>query len=213
MSLRSRLLLVAGGAFAFGVIAAIVAGQDSDGLSTAARVRGNIGNLSAPWLILALLAGAAGRSWRRGIVLGSVATMSGLLGWYLLTALVMDTGREGLVDSLTTVIAGNRLWFALGALSGPVFGAVGGWSGGNAWLAGGIIGGALMIGEPVVMAGIDWLLPATSVGRDGAAVGVDAAQAALGLAVVVVAWTRLSSTRTTAGERTVPGIGHKQRFD
>jgi hypothetical protein len=61
--------------------------QDAEG-STIARIRNSIGNRGAPWLILALLAGLAARSVLFGATFGVVATMSGLLGWYLVTVLV-----------------------------------------------------------------------------------------------------------------------------
>jgi hypothetical protein len=55
-----------------------------------------------------------------------------------------------------------------------------------------VVAGALMIGEPIVLAGLGVLFPVTVVGRNAISVMVYAAELALGLVVVLVARSRPS---------------------
>lgn len=64
--LRPPVLLVLIAAFAFGLLAAWVKGPNTDGLSALSRLRGDLADLSAPWLIVAFLARAAGPGGRDG---------------------------------------------------------------------------------------------------------------------------------------------------
>jgi hypothetical protein len=200
----NRLLLTVAGAFGFGLFAALVAGQGSDGLSAVASARNQIGNLSAPWLIVALAAGAASQSVRAGVLFGSVATVSALLGFYVVTAFVTDVGGRGVADDFARLLLANRLWFVLGAISGPTFGALGAWVRAAPWMTVGIISGSLMIGEPVMLAIIGVVYPATAVGRDAISLSVHVAEALLGIAVVAAGWMRLSSERGAVHRRTTP---------
>src|SRR5689334_21501905 len=74
-----RLLTVLGAALLFGVLAALVKGHH-DG------VRDTIGNLSTPWLLVALAAGLHARSLPRGALLGLAATLTALFGFYVIVA-------------------------------------------------------------------------------------------------------------------------------
>lgn len=111
-----RVLAVVAGSIAFGVALSLFKG-------TSGGLRDFIGNLSAPWLLLPFLAGAA---WRPGrlapsAVLGLVASISALAAFYATNTLVLEVG-------LSTALESGRLFFALGLVSGPVFGLLGGWA-------------------------------------------------------------------------------------
>jgi hypothetical protein len=154
MSARRRLIVLVA-AIAFGLLAGAVHGNDGG-------LRGALGNLSAPWLLVAIIPAWRSRSWKRGAVLGLVATLAALLGFYVAMTLEM-TGHLGNVDGnffhlLRYVVTANRVWFAAGLISGPTCGAVSGALGArrNAlWL--GLVIGALMIGELVLMKLIAYL--------------------------------------------------------
>ncbi len=113
-----RWLALLAGFCAFGVLDAIVKGHHGG-------VRNAIGNVSAPWAIVPLLAGALGVPRRplSGAVAGAVATVATLTSFSLVRAGGLDTrGRGGLAMAL-----GNR-WLILGLVGGLVLGA------GAAWL-------------------------------------------------------------------------------
>ena len=198
MSSRVRVLLVLLGAFAFGLFAAWAKGQNTDGLSTISQLRSDLGNLSTPWLMVAFIAGVQSRRPRSGAVLGLLATMSALLGFYLLTSLVVDLGGHGIGDNLWRELGANRVYFVSGALSGPLFGALGAWWRATRSLGASVVAGALMIGEPIVLALIGVVFPATVVGRNSISVAVYAAELALGLVLLLVARGRPSATAREA---------------
>ncbi|MCO8274205.1 DUF6518 family protein [Actinoplanes sp. TRM 88003] len=110
----SRLLGVIAVALLFGALAALVKGHH-DG------VRDTIGNLSTPWLLIALAAGLHARTRLRGAVLGLIATGAALLGFYVVVAVTADDGH------LVHVLRENRRWLFSGLVSGPVLGAFGAW--------------------------------------------------------------------------------------
>jgi hypothetical protein len=152
---RRRLALVLAGAVAFGVLAAWLKGQGGDGIGLVARVRGDAGNLSAPWLLLPFLAGGAcARRARGGAVLGLLATVLGLAGFYALTGLVLELDGQSFPGSAVAWASANRVWFAAGLASGPVAGALGVlWrlrTGRPAWVPAGLV----LLAEPVVLAGL-----------------------------------------------------------
>src|SRR5438552_11928648 len=92
---RTHVLAILAAALAFGVFAAWAKGQDGDGVSTLAQLRADLGNVSAPWLLVAFLAGTRSSRLWPGALLGLAATMIGLFGFYLFTSLVVDArGRD-----------------------------------------------------------------------------------------------------------------------
>ena len=116
-------------------------------------LRTAIGNLSAPWLLVALVPAWWSGSWWRGALLGTAATLAGLLGFYVAVTVVLHGhlgGAEGWGDELVYVVSANRLWFGAGLLSGPVMGAVGGLLGpGRRRLV--VVSGLLLVGELAVV--------------------------------------------------------------
>jgi hypothetical protein len=190
LSSRLRVLLVLAGAFAFGLLAAWAKGQNTDGLSTISQVRSDLGNLSTPWLLVAFIAGTRSRRSGSGALLGFLATMSALLGFYLLTSLVVDLGGHGIPHNLGRELWANRVYLASGVLSGPLFGVLGAWWQRTRSLHASVVAGALLIGEPIVLAATGVLFPATVVGLNAISVAVYASELALGLVILLVARSR-----------------------
>jgi hypothetical protein len=112
-----RLLLIVLAAAAFGVAMSVLKGNDTG-------IRDDIGNLSAPWLLLPFFAGAAMRGrGLAGAAAGLAATFAALTAFYLANAFVLDLGPHSLANELRLAFTGY--WFPRGLMSGPVFGALG----------------------------------------------------------------------------------------
>src|ERR1051326_902505 len=122
---RSRLTLLVVAGLTFGVVAAIVKGPDTDGITLLSRLRFDLTNLSAPWLLIAFVAGAQTRGTARGAGFGAAATLAALVGYYLVNALALYVDRLGFADGLAHAFWANRIYFAAGCLSGPLFGGLG----------------------------------------------------------------------------------------
>ena len=170
-------------AVAFGACASVLKGNG-------AGVRDGIGNLSAPWVILPLLAGALasrGNIWL-GVVVGLLTTLAALAGFYLANAFVLDLGPHSSLHDIGLTLNVGNLWFKAGAMSGPAMGAAGAWAsrrGGFvvAWSAVGIV-----VFEPLAV----YLVYLASDGRfaagEGQWNGVYAAEAALGAIAAAALW-------------------------
>lgn len=105
------------GAAAFGAAMSVLKGND-------VGIRDDIGNLSAPWLLLPFFAGAAIRGrGPAGVAAGLAATFAALGGFYLANAFVLDLGQHSLVSDVRLTF--SSYWFWPGLVSGPVFGALG----------------------------------------------------------------------------------------
>ena len=118
---RILLLMIVAGAF--GAFESVFKGNG-------AGVRDGIGNLSAPWVILPLLAGALGSrgSISLGAVVGLLTTLAALVGFYLANAFVLDLGPHSSLHDIGLTLDVGNLWFKAGALSGPAMGALGAWA-------------------------------------------------------------------------------------
>jgi hypothetical protein len=194
--LATVLLLAVG----FGVVAGVVKGD-------ATGIRAQIGNLSAPWLLVGLLPSLRYRTLVRGLVVGLLSTLVALLGFYLTLTLVLagHLGGGGFLRELLVEVEANRIYFLAGIVTGPVFGAIGAWLGRRHPGAVSAAVGALVAGEILAVAALQ--------GRQLAPPplyfvwGVDdwtayAVESALGVLILVVAlWRRRSRRlRTTLGE-------------
>jgi hypothetical protein len=117
-----RIARVVLAAAAFGVVVSAIKGNGGG-------LRDAIGNVSAPWLWLAFVAGAyaGGERVVRAAIVGIAATSAALLGFYVSNSFVLDLGAHPWVDDLRLTVNSGRQFFVLGMLSGPVFGALGGW--------------------------------------------------------------------------------------
>jgi hypothetical protein len=118
-----RLFLLVVVAFAFGAVASVVKGNG-------AGVRDGIGNLSAPWVIVPMLAGAAGSRGRivLGAAIGLLTTAAALVGFYLANAFVLDLGPHSTLRDIGLTLDVGNLWFRVAVVSGPAMGALGAWA-------------------------------------------------------------------------------------
>jgi hypothetical protein len=118
-----------------------------------AGLRGAVGNLSAPWLLIGVLAGFGAVTTRAGAARGLAATLLALLGFYVALTLVLgdQLGHTGVVGQLRHEVLANRVYFVFGACTGPFAGAFGAWlTRRPSWLA--VAAGALVAGELAVVA-------------------------------------------------------------
>jgi hypothetical protein len=135
----------------FGIVAGLVHGNDGG-------LRADFGNLSAPWLFVALVPGWFSGSALRGMAFGTAATLVALVGFYvgLTTTMYGHLGDiHGLVASFAFVLSANQVWFAAGLISGPVCGGIAGFLGtriATTWLP--VALGSLMVGEIAVVTGV-----------------------------------------------------------
>jgi hypothetical protein len=135
--------------FAFGALAELYKARGS----WAFDLRSELGNLSAPWLVLALIPALRSRSVLRGAATGLAATLCALAGFYVMETLLFLPAFDqqgSLFARFVWVLRGGLIWFALGLVSGPVMGALGSVLGRHrAWVAP-VVGGFL-VGEPLVL--------------------------------------------------------------
>ena len=149
---RRQLLLVIAGAFAVGVFAAWAKGQDTSMHAWPAQLRSHLGNLSAPWLLIAFFAGTRSTGTKRGAAYGLVATVLALLGFYVFTTFVIDLGTQSYVGDLRKELIANQIYIEGGLVTGPLFGALGGWwVQRRPWPMTYVVA-AVLIGEPLVLA-------------------------------------------------------------
>jgi hypothetical protein len=93
--------------FAFGVLAAWAKGQNTGGVAEVSQARSALGNLSTPWLLVAFFAGMQCPRPGRGALVGLVATLCALAGFYLLSTLVENLGGHGFLGDLRLELSGN----------------------------------------------------------------------------------------------------------
>jgi Family of unknown function (DUF6518) len=190
MSTRLRFLVVLVGAFAFGLFAAWAKGQNTDALTLLSRLRADLGNLSTPWLLVPFAAGLVVPHRWGSAVAGFAATMAALVGFYLLTTLVIDLGGHGFVADFRKELLANRYYLEAGIVTGPLFGALGGWwkrSSRLPWL---LLVGILLVAEPLVLFGMDAL----------GAVGITSANHLPGPLILLSGWgLSLDSGAVTLG--------------
>jgi hypothetical protein len=117
-----RLALVLALSVVFGILMAWVKGN-GPGLSDA------VGNISALWLALPFIAGAATGS--RGVTVGAfrglAATLAGLTGFYFAESFVLDLGQHSWFTDLSLTMGTTVYYAERGLVTGPVFGALGIW--------------------------------------------------------------------------------------
>jgi hypothetical protein len=142
-----RMLTALLAAAAFGVLAGTFKGNDSG-------LRGAIGNLSAPWLLVALLPARLCRSPLQGAFVGLVSTLVALAGFYAALTVVLagHLGGGGYVRESLVELGANRTYFVAGLLTGPLFGAIGAWVGRRHASAVWLIVGGLGAGEILAVA-------------------------------------------------------------
>ena len=146
-----RVVVVLVAAFAFGVLAAWAKGQNTGGVAYTSQLRGVIGNLSTPWLLVPFFAGMQCTRLRQGALVGLAATLCALVGFYLVSTLVENLGGHGFLGDLRVELRGNRAYFEGGVVTGPIFGTLGAWWHRRRHARAALLVGALLIAEPLVM--------------------------------------------------------------
>jgi hypothetical protein len=169
-----RLLFALPAAVAFGVLASVIKGND-------AGLRDTVGNLSTPWVVLPLLAGAAVAPRRpgRAALVGIAVTVTALLGFYVSNSLVLALGRHPWLTDLRLAVSGGQRYFAYAVVTGPVFGAAGAMIRRRGALLAATAGLCLL--EPLAWAAYDHAhaLPVQGGGAYGAEVALGAVLAAV----------------------------------
>jgi hypothetical protein len=145
-----KVALIVALALLFGALCAWAKGTD-------AGVRQDYGNLAAPWLAVAFIAARSARSVWGGVVLGTLATMVALVGFYLVYGLISDLGDHGLLEDIRLEFRANTYWFRRGLISGPIFGALGAVSLRRRYTTPLIATGVLLVLEPIVI----WIVTRT----------------------------------------------------
>jgi hypothetical protein len=89
--------------------------------------------LSAPWLVVAFLAGSTQRDARRGALLGLACTFVALLGYGLMTLSPVENAHLG-VQTVRGFVESERRVLVGGLVTGPLFGWFGQrWRARRAW--------------------------------------------------------------------------------
>ncbi|WP_169983591.1 MULTISPECIES: hypothetical protein [unclassified Microbispora] len=134
-------------AAAFGVAAGLFKGDETG-------LRAGIGNLSAPWLLVALLPAVNCRTVPRGALMGFTSTLVALTGFYaaLTAVLAGHLGGGGYFTEFLVEAQANRLYFLGGFVTGPLLGAAGAWIGRSRPRSLWPVVGALVAGEILVVA-------------------------------------------------------------
>jgi Family of unknown function (DUF6518) len=116
---RSRkvtVLLLA--AAAFGVLVAVIKGQDTG-------VRDALGNTSAPWIVLPFVAGTCFARARSAVLAGLAVTLVSLLGFYVAEAAVLDLGPHPWWVDLRLTAGTVNVYERWGIASGALYGLLG----------------------------------------------------------------------------------------
>lgn len=168
----------------FGIAMAVIHGSGGG-------IRATIGNLSAPWLLLAFVAGAAlgGRRIALGAISGLLVTAIALCAFYIANIWVLGIFGHGALGDLWFALSTGAYYIRLGLFSGPVMGALGALCRQRRSLGLGLAATGLLIFEPIA-----WFayqrgeLPAGFV-------PVAAVEVSIGVLVssVLVVWRRRSS--------------------
>jgi hypothetical protein len=138
-----RLTLLLLGSVAFGVIMAVIKGQD-------VGVRDALGNLSAPWIVIPFLAGTRCTTVWRAALVGIATTLASLLGFYVAEAAILDLGAHPWYIDLKLTAGSVNMWEKFGVFSGALYGALGGlWATRRSVLAASAVGLAFVV-EPAI---------------------------------------------------------------
>lgn len=144
MSRGRKLGLVLLAGIAFGVLVAVVKGQDTG-------VRNALGNTSAPWMLVPFLAGALyPRLWHAALV-GLATTLAAFFGFYLAEAAVLDLGPHPWYTDLKLTLGSGRVYETWGLLTGALYGALGGLWASRSLVVAPIAVGLAFICEPLIV--------------------------------------------------------------
>jgi hypothetical protein len=139
-----RLTLLLLGSVAFGVIMAVIKGQD-------VGIRDALGNLSAPWIVIPFLAGTRCTSVWRAALVGVATTLASLIGFYVAEAAVLDLGPHPWYVDLQLTAGSVNIYEKWGFFSGAVYGALGYLWASRRWAAAAAAVGLAFICEPAIV--------------------------------------------------------------
>ena len=110
----------------FGAAAGLFKGVDPG-------LRAEVGNLSAPWLLVAFLPALRCRTTMRGALTGLLSTLVALTAFYAVLAVLLagHLGGGGYASGYLVEADANRIYFIAGIVTGPLLGAAGAWIGGH----------------------------------------------------------------------------------
>jgi hypothetical protein len=141
--------------------------------------------LSAPWILLAFLAGATQRDPKRGALLGLACTYAALLGYCVMT-LSPAEGADFTFATFRGFVYSERAVLVGGLFTGPLFG----WFG-QQWRTGKMLAGALLVAAALCFEPLARLLSVNPVQRDVVIV----AEIVAGLVFAVFVVVRFQQTR------------------
>src|ERR671926_814604 len=113
-----RLVLLLLGGVAFGVLVAVIKGQDTG-------VRDALGNTSAPWIVLPFVAGTLFGGVRSAALAGLAVTLVSLLGFYVAEAAILDLGPHPWWVDLRLTAGSVNVYERWGIASGLLYGTLG----------------------------------------------------------------------------------------
>jgi hypothetical protein len=128
-------------------------------------VRDAVGNVSALWLLLPFLAGAAVGTHRvtAGAIAGLAATLAALVGFYFAESFALDLGPHPWLTDLSLTMGTVRYYGEPALLTGPVFGVLGFW-----WQQRRSVAAAALLAAAFVLKPVAWWLYGLRIGGGAA---------------------------------------------
>lgn len=119
---NQRLAIIISVSFFFGVMMSIVKGNEAD-------IRGAIGNICALWLLLPFITSVLAKKYGiiQGAIVGFITSFFALIGFYFANSFVLSLGSHPWLVKVSMTIRSGWFYYMLCILSGPFFGALGGW--------------------------------------------------------------------------------------
>jgi hypothetical protein len=138
------LLLLLFGAIAFGVLVAVIKGDD-------VGVRNALGNMSAPWVIVPFLAGTlSSRAWHAALI-GVATTLAAFFGFYLAEAVILDLGPHPWYVDLKLTLGSGHLYEIWGTPVGLIYGLLGWLWASRSSAAAALAVGLAFVSEPLIV--------------------------------------------------------------
>jgi hypothetical protein len=167
--------------------------------------RDAIGNVSAPWLILPLLAGGivAPRRPALGALVGIVSVLVALAGFYVIGGqlLGLGVGPHSIRHPVTLTSALDSRWLQSGTVAGLALGAIGAWlAGRGSFNALGWSVAALLVFEPAAR-GVYLAVHGPGLRALSGDRGVWLCEVALGVTLTAALWLRPQRRGALPGDR------------
>jgi uncharacterized protein DUF6518 len=138
------LLFLLFGAIAFGVLVAVIKGDD-------VGVRNALGNMSAPWVIVPFLAGTlSSRAWHAALI-GVATTLAAFFGFYLAEAAILDLGPHPWYVDLKLTLGSGHVYEIWGTPVGLIYGLLGWLWASRSSAAAALAVGLAFVSEPLIV--------------------------------------------------------------